>query len=338
MQSIESMDRRTLLQNGAGLAASLTSGGSALAAVTPTGIKPIKGLFPIGQTPFTPDDKIDLDCLAAEVRFCNRGRVAGFIWPQIASSWSALTEQERLQGAETILAAGKGGKTALVIGVQSVRGDLDESIRYAKHAYAHGADGIVSLPPENATDAAMLGYYKAIGAATPLPLYVQTIGDMSVDLVVQMYEQIPTMRCVKDEAGDVHARIPQIKQRTGNKLAIFAGHGVREMITEMRLDFTGYCPTTGLSDVYQSAFDLWHAGNKTAAFDMFGRILAFVSIEGADGYALVARGVFKETTTTRARPAAGGSPAAPARPPLPAAQRIVIREAMNQYLKPYLRA
>src|SRR5664279_6293776 len=40
--------------------------------------KPMRGVFPIGQTPFTEDDKLDLDCLAAEVRFCNRGGVHGF--------------------------------------------------------------------------------------------------------------------------------------------------------------------------------------------------------------------------------------------------------------------
>src|SRR5664279_1584823 len=50
--------------------------------------KPMRGVFPIGQTPFTEDDKLDLDCLAAEVRFCNRGGVHGFAWPQIASGWS----------------------------------------------------------------------------------------------------------------------------------------------------------------------------------------------------------------------------------------------------------
>ena len=43
--------------------------------------KPLQGLFPIGQTPCTPDNKIDFDCLAAEVKFCNRGGVHGFVWP-----------------------------------------------------------------------------------------------------------------------------------------------------------------------------------------------------------------------------------------------------------------
>jgi dihydrodipicolinate synthase/N-acetylneuraminate lyase len=327
------IDRRAFLQSAGAFAASLAFLPDAQA--TPaTGAKQLSGLFPIGQTPFTPDNKLDLECLAAEVKFCNRGGVRGFVWPQIASGWSTLSEQERLDGAEALLAAGKGGKTALVIGVQAIGGDMATSLRYAKHAVEHGADAIISLPPEKASDQAMLDFYKTIGAATPLPLIVQSSGDMSVALIVEMFRQIPTMKCVKDEAGNPLARISEIQQGTGNKLAVFAGNGVRVMIDEMRLGFSGYCPTTGLSDLYQETFDLWHTGKHNEAFDMFGRILAFDSIQGVSQYILVARGVFKETTTHRPTPGMGNQH----EDKLDDAQKQVIRQALDEYLKPYLRA
>ena len=145
----------------------------------------------------------------------------------------------------------------------------------------------------------MIEYYKAIGKATDLPLIVQTQGDMSVDLVVEMAKQIPTMKCVKDEAGNPLARVAQIRERTNDKLAVFSGNGVRTMIDEMRLGFSGHCPTTVLSDFYAAAFDLWHAGKRREAFDMFGRLQAFNTITGAGNYLMVVRGVFKENTKTR---------------------------------------
>jgi dihydrodipicolinate synthase/N-acetylneuraminate lyase len=327
------MNRRSFLQSSGAFAVSLAISRTAEATTT-AGSKQLSGLFPIGETPFTADNKLDLDCLAAEVAFCNRGGVSGFVWPQIASGWSTLTEQERLDGAEALLAPGKGGRTAVVIGVQAIGGDMATSLRYAKHAAEHGADAIISLPPEKASDQAMLEYYKTIGAATPLPLIVQSQGDMSVDLIVEMFGQIPTMKCVKDEAGNPLARISQIQQATGNKLAVFAGNGVRTMIDELRLGFSGYCPTTGLSDVYQATFDLWHAGKHKEAFDMFGRILAFDSIQGVSQYILVARGVFKETTTHRPTPGMGNRHEGK----LDEAQKQVIRESLSEYLKPYLRA
>lgn len=290
--------------------------------------KPLRGVFPIGQTPVTAAGKLDLECLQNEVRMCNRYRVHGFVWPQIASGWTTLSESERLEGAEVILATGKGGGTSLVIGVQDKSGGVEPATAYARHAAKHGADAIISLPPENAGDQAMLDYYKAVGKATDLPLIVQSHGDMSVDLIVEMSRQIPTMKCVKDEAGNPLERVTPIRERTGGRLAVFSGNGVRTMIDEMRLGFSGHCPTTVLSDFYADAFDLWHAGNEREAFDTFGRILACNSIRGAQSYLMVVRGVFKETTTTR-----GGAATS-----LSEAEKQAVRDAWERFLKPHLRA
>ena len=335
--------REFLGRMGAGaLLLAAAADGRAAAVASPNG-KPLQGLFPIGQTPCTPDNKVDFDGLAAEVKFCNRGGVHGFVWPQIASGWAGLTQKERMDGAEAILAAGRGGKTALVIGVQTTSGDLDGAAEYAKHAAKNGADAIVSLPPEKADETAMLEYYKGVGKATDLPLFIQSTGDMSVHLIVRMFKEIPTMRVVKDEAGNPLQRVAELRERTGGKLNVFSGNGVRTMITEMERGFMGHCPTTAVSDIYAQAFDLWHAGRKREAFDMFGRVLAFDSIPNADAYALIARGVFKEGTITRRMtlPGGGGGRAAGGnnRPvtPLDDAGKREIREALNTYLKPYLK-
>lgn len=301
-----------------------------------TETKSLRGVFPIGQTPVTPSDQIDLECLQNEVRFCNRYKVHGFAWPQIASGWDTLSERDRLEGAEAILSAGKGGKTSLVIGVQDKDGNIDKSVAYAKHAASHGADAIVSLPPPKADDKAMIEYYKIIGKATELPLIVQSQGDMSVDLIVEMSRQIPTMKCVKDEAGNPLARVAQIRERTNDRLAVFSGNGVRTMIDEMRLGFSGHCPTTVLSDFYAAAFDLWHAGKKREAFDMFGRLQAFNTITGAQGYLMVVRGVFKETTSIRGN-MGGGSGGRGVTAPLDEAGKRAVREAWDEFMKPHLR-
>jgi dihydrodipicolinate synthase/N-acetylneuraminate lyase len=328
------LDRRTAIK-AVGLAAVgavLSRGALAENASFSVG-KVWRGLFPIAASPFTVDDKLDLDCLNAELNFCNRGGVPGLIWPQIASGWSTLSAKERFAGAESLIAAGRGGKAAVVIGVQTQGNDLAGAIAFAKHAAKAGADAICSLPPEGG-DAAMVEYYKAIGAATELPLIVQTIGDMSIDLIVEMYKSIPTMKVVKDEAGDPLARVREIRQRTGDKIGVFAGKGVRIMIDELQLGFAGYCPVVGLADVYQEAFELYEKGKQREAFDMFGRILAFGSILHADQYLMVARGIFKEDTRSRPTPGMGTPAKLPA---LTEKDKDAVRAALKTYLQPYLR-
>ncbi len=342
------LDRRAFLKTagvaalGLGSAALLPCEEAEAAGTLNPGSKPWRGLFPIGQTPFTPDNKLDLDCLAAEVQFCNRVGIPGLLWPQGSSGWTTLSEKERLDGAEAMLAAGKGGKTALIIGVQPLDGDANTAIRYASHAAKHGADGLVSLPPgfdngrpeKKLTPQEHLDYYKAVGAATDLPLMVQSHGDMSVDLIVSLYQQVPTLKALKDETGDTLTRLPEFKKRTDHKLVVMDANGAIKMLDGMRLGFDGYIPKTGLADLSQKVFDLWYAGKHKEAFDMFGRIQAFQSITGAMQYILTARGVFKETTTIRdAHRIFGPNGVTPDE-----AQRKVIREELVQFLGPYLPA
>ena len=342
----DQFDRREILQSAGmlalGAAALMTPGAALASGVLKPGSKPWRGLFPIGQTPFTADDKLDLDCLAAEIDFCNRGRIPGILWPQGSSGWTSLSEKERMDGAEAILSAGKGGKTSLVIGVQPLDGDVKTAIRYAKHAAQHGADALVSLPPgiDNGkppvklSDQEYLDYYKTVGAATDLPLMVQSHGDMSVDLIVMLYQQVPTLKGVKDETGDVLKRLPDFRKQTDGKFLVLNADGANLMLNGMTLGFDGYIPKTGLADVSQAAFELWNAGKHKEAFDMFGRVQAFQTLPGAMQYVLTARGVFKETTTIRdARRIFGANGVTPDE-----AQRKFIRGALNEFLGPYLRA
>jgi hypothetical protein len=102
----------------------------------------------------------------------------------------------------------------------------------------------------------------------------------------------------------------------------------------MRLGFTGFCPVVGLADVFQEAWELYKAGKVRESYDMFGRIQAFSTIVNADRYLMVARGIFKEDTKSRATPGMGSGAS---QTPLTDADKNAVRDALNAYLKPYLR-
>ncbi len=297
--------------------------------------KALTGVFPIGFTPVNPAGKLDFDGLAAQVQFCRRGGVHGFAWPQIASGWMTLTEAERMTGAEVLVSAGKGGSTAVVIGVQSNTANFAETERYARNAERLGADAIICIPPPGVTDPAqLLSFYRRLGQVTHLPLFAQTGGDFSVDLLVDMFNSIPTFRHVKDEAGNPLERVTEITRRTNGQLQCFAGLGVMTMITEMERGFVGHCPFTSLADVYSATYDLYHAGRHVEAFDRFGQILAASSMFPQSSInVLIARGVLKPGTTARTAPAAPGAHPAPASPSPDEIARV-----LQTYLKADLRA
>jgi 4-hydroxy-tetrahydrodipicolinate synthase len=326
------LDRRALLaalSAGAAVAAA-----PALAKVAGAG-KKIAGIFPIAFTPTRPGDKVDFEGLANQVTFLRRGGVQGVAWPQIASGWTTLTEDDRIHGAEALVHAGRGGRTAIVIGVQSKTGDFREIERYARHAAKIGADALICIPPEHVGPDGLLALYQRLGKTTSLPIMVQAVGDMSVDLLVKMYETIPTVRYVKDEAGDPLKRVSEITRRTHGQMKSFAGRGVYTMISEMELGFAGHVPFTSLADMYATAYEQFHAGQKRQAFDTFGRIMAASSMFSQSNInVLVARGVLRPGAGSRlATPPLGANASA-----MRANTADEIKRVLDEYLRPYLKA
>jgi len=333
MNDFAMLDRRQFLGS-----LSLAAAGVALAPLACALPAPrrLAGVFPIGFTPVNARNQVEFDALAAQVKFLRKGGVHGLAWPQIASSWTSLSEAERIQGAETLIDAAKGGSTAIVIGVQSRTADLEETRRYTKHAEKIGADAVICIaPPGMSAESELLTFYQQVGQMTSLPLFAQTGGDFSVDLLMKMFESIANFRHVKDEAGNPLERVGQITQRSGGELKCFSGRGVNTMITEMERGFVGHCPFVSLADLYASAYDLYRAGKVRAAFDQFGRIEAASSMFAqSDIDVMIARGVFAPGTTTRQAPPAPGAVTGSRGHTDPEE----IKRVLDSYLKPYLRA
>ena len=257
------------------------------------------GIFPIVQTPYTEAGKLDFQTLAREVKFLDRTGVHGIVWPQRASQYQYLTEAERLEGMEVLAAANKAPRPKLVLGVQG--SDTATAVRYAKHAQRLRPDAIVALPTRDQGEfdlGEVADYYAAIGEACDLPMFVQTTGNMSVEFVLKMAKRIPTLRFVKDEAGHTISRISEFRDKGGAQgPTVFTGGHGRTLIDEMMRGVAGNMPASGWVDLYVRVWDLWRAGRRAEALDIFSKIMLFVTQATAHGfqslsYVLYLRGVF----------------------------------------------
>jgi len=333
--------RKFLKGAGASLALVAASGHGALAAggaivKSPNG-RSLAGVFPIGWTPCTPDNKFNADAMVKQQQFLNRGKVAGMAWPQNASGWQSLTQDEWHAGTEAL--ASVKGDTALVLGVQTQGFNVAASQAYCKKAKSLNADGIISLVPPDASPADAAAYFKALSDASGLPIMVQAVGNVSVEDLVALTRAVPAIVAVKDEAGDPLERATELLQKTSGRIEDFSGGGGMTFFAELELGFLGTCPYTGLADVLQGCFNAYRAGKKREAYDIFGRFLAFNSLPHANEYVMKARGVFAEDAIMRANPAAPGAPAGGVRRrggQITEAHKAEIRLALDSYLKPFL--
>lgn len=259
--------------------------------------KPLAGVFPIVQTPFSDDDRLDTKVLGEEIRFCDRIGVHGVVWPQLASEYADLSLEERFAGMEVVAGIGKELRPAVVLGVQGP--DIATALKYTRHAEKLAPDAIIALPPPAAKDPRqVIAYYKAIGEHTSRPLFAQTIGNMPVDTVLEMAATIPNFRYVKDEAGHTLSRISEYRHKnSGNIKGIFTGGHGRTMIDELMRGATGTMPAVPFGDLYVNVWDAWNAGNRASAFDQFSKLMLLVTQVAAYGipsikYILHKRGVF----------------------------------------------
>lgn len=303
--------------------------------------KQLRGIFPIAQSPFTDSDKLDIDSLVEQLRFLHRGRVHGFVWPQLASEWSTLSESERMEGAEALGSAARKLRPALVLGVQAPT--TEAAVRYARHAKKVGADAIISLPPQDEKDPqSIVAFYKRVGDATDLPLFAQAVGNMSVPTLIEMYKTIPTFRYVKDEAGQPLFRIRELREQSSDHLKVFTGMHGKTMIDEMKRGFSGTMPAASFADLYATVWDLWQEGKQKESMEMFGRVsmlISEISVYGIESlkYILQLRGVFQTYKTREKHNNPQSAASAGLGSHLDENGKELIRQMLN-YVKPWLKA
>jgi 4-hydroxy-tetrahydrodipicolinate synthase len=260
--------------------------------------KTLAGIFPIIQTPFTNDNKLDTKTLARQLEFLDKAGVHGIVWPQLASEYADLSPQERFAGMEVVAATGKPLRPAVVLGVQA--NDIAQALQYTKHAEKLAPDAIIALPPREEKDRAkVVQYYRAIGDNTSRPLFAQTIGDMPVDVVLEMTRTIPHFHYIKDEAGHTLTRLSEYRRKSasGKVKAVFTGGHGKNMLDEMERGAAGTMPAGPFADLYVNVWDAWKAGDKQKALDEFAKVMLLVTQITAYGipsikYLYELRGVF----------------------------------------------
>ena len=282
-------NRRDFLRilGAAGLSWSLW-GGMGCSSAPAVDLRKFQGIFPIVQTPYTDDNKIAFDELEKEVKFLDKTGVHGIVWPQRASEYQFLTFDERIEGAELIVKANKGLNPAVVIGVQGP--DTETAVKYARHAEKLQPDAIIALPTRDAGEFDLdevFEYYKAIGKVCGLPMFVQTTGNMSVEFVLKMAREVPTLLFVKDEAGNSISRIKEFNADGEGRVTVFTGGHGRNLPDEMSLGLAGNMPASGWVDLYVKVWNFWKEGEVNEALDMFSKAMLFVTQAGVYGFPLL---------------------------------------------------
>jgi len=273
-----------------------------------TSPKQLRGALMILSTPYTSTGEVDFEDLAKEVAFCDQCGVQGIVWPQNSSEQSYLTKQERIRGFEVLAEANRGRSMSLTLGVQA--DDTAGMLEYARVAESLEPDGMIAIPPTSADSLEQIrDYYAALCEITSRPIFVQTSGGPDIELPIEFLAQLardfPQCGYIKEEYGDVHARMLALQEFQPNPIRrVFGATLGRGWLYEMRIGTDGVMTGgTMYGDVYAHLWRLNLEGREDELRECYSKLLLVQNLDrlipGVRLYVLQKRGVFKTTKSRR---------------------------------------
>jgi dihydrodipicolinate synthase/N-acetylneuraminate lyase len=268
----------------------------------------LRGVIPIIPTPFTRDEAIDFEALAACVRFAAAGGLGAACLPAYASEFYKLSDSERRQVVEAAVRAAD-GKMAIMAQANHPAARLAAEL--ARQYESLGA-GLISfaLPrifPLKESD--LLDYAATVCRATSLPVLIQdfnpggpTVGH---DFARKLADDCPNFRYLKLEEPLMGPKVRSIIEGTQGRVGVLEGWGGMYLLDLIPSGICGLMPGLGIADLLARVWEAAGAGRHREAADVFGVLLPQIvfSLQHSELFnwvekrLLAARGVLPEPST-----------------------------------------
>lgn len=286
------------------------------------------GNMPAVATPFTKDGEIDrpkfiqlIEMLVAE------GASGVVVSGSNGESW-ALKAAERIslfKTAKDVL-----GKSATVIGGTGTI-VTDDVIEMTRAAHELGIDGVMIMTPYycGATRRDIVGHYKAISDAVPMPILVyNTPRGTGFDIPGDMAAELADIEwvCGLKQGNPEFLPLQNVIAHAGDKIRILSGHSGKRGLPAVMVGAVGFVSSNDTNIMGREGISLWSlsaSGRYDEARKVQSRTLA---LDMAIGSIAAGPVVMKTAMNLLGRP--GGYPR---RPLLPATgeQEDKIRQALD---------
>lgn len=247
----------------------------------------LQGVCPILPTPFLEDNTIDVQGLRNEVNFLLKAGVTGIALFGNASEAFALTKAEKQLIADTVVDENK-GRVPLIFGSGSTGTEL--AIENSQWACANGADILMIMPPYMIKPDAqrIYEYYAAIAKAVDKPIMIQDAPNacgvaVPVDIMLRLAEEFDNVQYVKAEAPPTFQKAKKIVDAAKGKLTVFGGLNGTFFYEELCVGVVGTMPAGEFPDVLVKVYNLFAAGKRQEAKEVFYRYLPFIRLGSIPG-------------------------------------------------------
>ena len=186
-------------------------------------IQDFKGVIPAVLSVFDREEHFDEQGTRALIRHLMSYDIGGLYLTGSTGESFLMSIEERKRQVEVVMEeVGDALPVVVHVGAMSTKASID----LAKHAEAHGAAGVSSVPPFyfKFTEEQIIGYYRDIAEATSLPMIVYNIplaGMMTVSTIEKL-SQIENVKGVK-YTGTALYEVTQIRDACKPGFQIYGG-------------------------------------------------------------------------------------------------------------------
>ena len=186
-------------------------------------ISEIKGVIPALLTPFTMEEELDEKGLRALISHLIGEGVHGLYLVGSTGEGFLMSQEERKKAVEIAMDEVK-GRIPVIVHVGAISTRLSKELTV--HAYESGADAVSSVPPfyYKFSEEQIIGYYKDLAEASPLPMIIYNIplaGIMGYGTLVKL-AKIPGVKGIK-YTSTTHFEITQLKSDIGPDFMVYSG-------------------------------------------------------------------------------------------------------------------
>lgn len=187
------------------------------------------GIVGAPVTPFTSENKVDLDTYAKQINFLIENGVSVLAHPMHIGESVNMTDQERKDLAKVMVEAA-GGRVPTFVHVSHAGTDL--SVDLARYSDKIGATGIVTMAPYHwrPSPDVIVDHFKTIAGSIEGKFIVYnnpnaTGVEVTPDLFGQLLDELPGFVAMKDASFDMKTFTDfcVINADRGNKVALYTG-------------------------------------------------------------------------------------------------------------------
>lgn len=258
-------------------------------------MKNFRGIYGILTAAYKEDMDLDEISIRKQADFCVRGKSHGIVVPVNASEFIVLSDQERKDIIRWTVEE-TAGRIPVIAGITTQ--STHQSVEFAHFAKEIGADGIIAMPPYSAraTDDEIVDFYKRIGDAAQLPVFIQNyippVGTtMSPELCIRIIREAEFVKYIKEEtqySGHVLTKISELAKELpeGAYLGTMGGKAGRYLIDEYRRGACGNMPACDIVDIDAKIWNLLEEGKQDEAISLYNKAMPLMNMEYMYGYVL----------------------------------------------------